>query len=365
MTTKKKKKKTTTQRRPIREILCMSLALAALVGGLSMEQRAVAEQVDEGHFDHVGTRFILTGAHEGVACESCHERGVFRGTPTECAFCHDGSGMRAESGKPLDHIPTTNHCDDCHTTFTWGEVRFEHSAVSGACTSCHNDIQAEGKPTMGHPVTTLECDACHNTFTWNSTRFDHSGITQPCSSCHNGIDARGKDLDHVDTNSECDVCHSTRAWRPASFDHAGITSGCSDCHNDVQATGVPDGHFMTMQDCNFCHRTTGWRPDTFRHMSANYPGDHARDLDCTECHPGNSDAVVYTDDPGLAPDCAGCHRSDFRPGEHKQHENPDHNYTVEELANCAGACHVYTDASLTTRKETRNGEHRVSDRDFD
>ncbi len=356
-------------------IIALAMALA-LVWALSMERRAGAEEgretdsraeseiVFDERFDHVGTRFILTGSHEGVACESCHAMGVFRGTPMSCGWCHDGSGTRAESGKPLSHVPTSNQCDDCHTTFTWLEVRFEHSGVTGACTSCHNDVQAEGKP-LGHVVTNEQCDFCHNTFVWQSIRVDHSNITAPCSSCHNNVDATGKPMDHIVTSSECDACHSTRAWVPATFDHAGIVSDCARCHNDVDASGLPDGHFITMQDCSACHTTNAWRPDTFRHMSANYPGDHARDLDCTECHPGNSEMVVYTDDPNLAPYCAGCHKNDFDPDPHKQHENPDHDYTADELADCTGACHIYTDSSLTVIKEARSGEHRVSDRDFD
>jgi hypothetical protein len=356
-------------------ILALGLALA-LVWALSGEQRADAEsggvEIESNDppanpgdetFDHVGTRFIITGSHTGVACESCHAMGVFRGTPTQCGFCHDGSGMRAESGKPIDHIPTSNQCDDCHTTFTWLEVRFEHSGVSGECRSCHNGMQAEGKP-LGHPVTNLDCDFCHNTYVWGNIRFDHSGVTQPCSSCHNGTDATGKDMGHIVTNAECDVCHSTRAWSPIVFDHDDVTQPCSSCHDGVGATGTPSGHFMSSQECDACHTTRAWVPDIFRHMSPSYPGDHARDLSCTRCHPGNSDAVVYTDDPGLAPDCAGCHRNDFKAGEHKQYENPDHNYTADELRDCTGACHVYTDSTLTVIKDRRSGEHRVSDRDF-
>ena len=74
--------------------------------------------------------------------------------------------------------------------------------------------------------------------------------------------------------------------------------------------------------------------------------------------------VVYTDDPSLAPDCAGCHRNDYRTGPHKKHENPDVQYTVQELKDCTGSCHIYTDATLTQIKETRNREHRVSDSGF-
>jgi hypothetical protein len=40
-------------------------------------------------------------------------------------------------------------------------------------------------------------------------------------------------------------------------------------------------------------------------------------------------------------------------------------YTVSELRNCSGACHVYTDANMTTIYRTRNGpQHRASSRSF-
>lgn len=386
-----------------------SLVLLGLVLGVVLAAPAVSQD-REPDFDHTATRFVLTGTHESVPCEGCHGMGVFAGTPTDCSFCHDGSGMRAESGKPIDHVPTSNRCEDCHTSVTWLEVRFDHVAVSGRCVACHNGRQATGKD-LGHITTNADCDLCHNTIIWDVVRFDHSGITEPCSSCHNGMEASGKPNDHLMTTEECDLCHSTRAWepamfdhtgitapcsschngmdatglpnghlptpaecdlchstnrwRPANFDHSGVTGACSTCHNGMDATGIPNGHFITVQDCNFCHTTNRWRPDIFSHMSPNYPGDHAQDLDCTECHPGNSDPVVYTDDPGLAPDCAGCHRNDFKQGPHKKYENPDTKYTVEELKDCSGSCHVYTDPTMSQIKDTRNREHRVSDGNFD
>jgi len=66
-----------------------------------------------------------------------------------------------------------------------------------------------------------------------------------------------------------------------------------------------------------------------------------------------------------APDCAGCHANDYKTGPHKKTENPDTRYTVDELRDCTGACHVYTDSSLTTVKKFRPGpEHRVNKNDF-
>jgi hypothetical protein len=270
----------------------------------------------ESDFDHTESRFLLTGSHENVRCEACHIAGIFQGTPTDCAFCHDGTGMRAESGKPLDHVPTSNRCEDCHTSVTWEQVRFDHAAVTGSC-----------------------------------------------SSCHNGFVARGKSNDHIFTNADCDLCHIEVVWYAIRFDHSAVMGSCSNCHNGIEATGLPNGHFGTGSQCDVCHTSNRWLPDTFRHMSGNYPGDHRDNLDCTQCHMANSEPVQWPFS-SLQPDCAGCHRSDFKPGPHKKYENPDTPYTPEELRDCSGSCHTYTDSSLSTIKKRRDSEHRVSDGDF-
>jgi hypothetical protein len=39
-------------------------------------------------------------------------------------------------------------------------------------------------------------------------------------------------------------------------------------------------------------------------------------------------------------------------------------YTVLELKNCAGACHIYTDSTFTVIRTTRSGHHRSTDGGF-
>ncbi|PKM46492.1 MAG: hypothetical protein CVV05_02105 [Gammaproteobacteria bacterium HGW-Gammaproteobacteria-1] len=85
-------------------------------------------------------------------------------------------------------------------------------------------------------------------------------------------------------------------------------------------------------------------PISFSHAGAAYPGTHRAALGCTSCHKANSEAVTWST-PAYAPDCAGCHAGDYKPGEHK-------NASVSSLRNCAGTCHK------------SSPEHRVSDRDW-
>ena len=161
-----------------------------------------------------------------------------------------------------------------------------------------------------------------------------------------------------------DNCHSTIAWLPARFDHANVVPGtCAQCHDGVSATGKPGNHWVTNQQCDQCHNTTAWTPVTHRHLSPNYPGDHRVRPACTDCHGGNSDTVTWPA-PQYQPDCAGCHASNFRSGPHDKTLQGT-KYTVSELRNCSGACHTYTNATLTTISKTRNGpEHRVTQSEF-
>jgi hypothetical protein len=268
-------------------------------------------------FDHIETRFPLTGAHERVACESCHALGIFWGVPTRCAFCHDGTGARAETAKPRKHVRSSNRCDDCHDTVLWSRFVFDHADVGGRCLSCHGRGQGEEKPRR-----------------------------------------------HVRTRADCDECHSTLAWTPAHFGHDDLSRSCASCHDGSTATGKRSRHFVTTADCDRCHVTRDWDRTHFRHQSADYPRGHRGGRDCRGCHATNRETPSWSR-PGLQPDCGACHASDYERDEHKKEERTETRYSVSELRDCTGACHLYVDASLTTIKKRRSGEHRVRDGEFD
>lgn len=197
-------------------------------------------------------------------------------------------------------------------------------------------------------------------------RVDHNHVTGTCNSCHDGVQAPGKPTGHIPTSAQCGDCHSTLAWLPAAFDHAGVTTGCGNCHNGTSASGPSTGH-MTFPangfDCSHCHTTTAWSPNTFRHViGGGYPGDHGVALTCARCHVSNTDAAFWRS-PAYKPDCAGCHSNRWKSDPHTKYGSVK--YTVSELRNCSGACHVYTDSTLTTIQNRRAGpEHRISAREF-
>ncbi len=73
-------------------------------------------------FDHNLSTFKLEGEHQEAACESCHQNGVFKGTPTDCFSCHKQDD--AHNG----HFG--NDCSACHIPTSWDNVTFDHNKIN-------------------------------------------------------------------------------------------------------------------------------------------------------------------------------------------------------------------------------------------
>jgi succinate dehydrogenase/fumarate reductase cytochrome b subunit len=262
-------------------------------------------------------------------------------------------------------VPTTASCDTCHRTTGWIPATFSHTGVTpGSCATCHNGSSAKGKPAT-HIVTTASCDTCHRTTAWIPATFSHTGVTPgSCATCHNGSSAKGKPATHVPTTLACDSCHRTTAWIPATFSHTSVTPGsCANCHNGSTAKGKPSGHFVTTQACDACHRTTAWTPvSAYSHKSAFYKA-HNAGVTCTSCHTTSNEVIAWKF-AAYKPDCAGCHAGSFKPDAHTKVSSPKLLYTVAELKDCSGACHQYTNSSMTTVSKSRTGQHRPTSGGF-
>ncbi|MGJ5045372.1 cytochrome c3 family protein, partial [Bradyrhizobium sp. HKCCYLRH1062] len=249
----------------------------------------------------------------------------------------------------------------CHkSTTTFSGARFSHTGTMAACASCHNGMAATGKPPK-HVATSAPCETCHkSTTTFSGARFSHTGTMAACASCHNGMAATGKPQKHVATSAPCESCHkNTVSFSGARMDHTSLTAPCASCHNGSNATGKSPKHFVTNVPCESCHRTVSWSSVNYRHMSASYP-NHSAAIGCTACHSGNSQAVVFKF-AAYKPDCAACHANDFRPQQHAKLVKPaPMDYTVAELKDCTGACHIYADKSQTTIITRRQRQHRVN-----
>jgi hypothetical protein len=191
-------------------------------------------------FDHAAsTGFTLAGAHEKLACESCHAAG----TPvrSECASCHGDDPHRGQLG---------GRCETCHGPQSWhAPLRFDHGLASF--------------PLLGKHVA-LECGQCHA-----SLAFHDAGGT--CVECHAEDDPHGGAF-----GTSCAACHNPSSWQAVTFDHGAQTGfeltgphsalECASCHGGGRA-----GAFAAAPACGQCHR----RDD---------PHGGRFGADCASCH---------------------------------------------------------------------------------
>jgi hypothetical protein len=273
-----------------------------------------------------------------------------------CASCHNGG---TAPGKPANHVATNAPCETCHrSTVTFAGARMNHAGVTANCASCHNGMASTGKP-ANHLITNAPCETCHrSTVTFAGARVDHSRISAPCASCHNGGSATSKPASHLITNAPCDTCHkSTVVFAGARVDHTLLTAPCASCHNGRTAEGKPAQHLLTMVPCETCHRTATWLSANYRHASPAYV-NHGPGVSCRSCHASNAQTVAWKF-PSFRPDCASCHVDKYHPMSHPKFQKPvTVYYTVAELRDCRGACHIYADNSQKTIVTRRSGVHQ-------
>ncbi len=339
----------------------VAAAVLAIVATVQALPCAAAQDRVQMAYDHLRTRFPLTGAHATTPCETCHVGGQMAGTPTQCVFCHRAGSRIAVTVKPPRHVQTTEACDVCHrSAATWTGARFSHVAVApGSCFSCHNGSTASGKPS-GHIATTASCDTCHRTTAWvPAAGFNHASVVPgTCASCHNGSTGTGKPSNHIATTASCDQCHRTTAWLPATFNHATVVAGtCASCHNGSSATGKPSGHVVTTASCDQCHNTTAWLPATFNHAGVT-PGS------CATCHrTGGSGLAKPTNHipyesqllAGTSLGCDACHTSTTS----FTIEKMNHNNTQGNGAGWCRGCHL-TGTSYLGNMQKKSLTHQRS-----
>ncbi len=143
------------------------------------------------NFDHAGTAFPLTGAHQRLACERCHIGGVFTGLSPACVSCHR---QDYDSTTDPNHAATgfSTNCITCHNTTGWAGARFDHAPwfpiYAGAhngkwrtCADCHVNSASFAE---------FSCFGCHPHSDQAKTDGGHQGVngysydSPACYRCH-------------------------------------------------------------------------------------------------------------------------------------------------------------------------------------
>lgn len=89
-------------------------------------------------FDHSLSNFNLDGAHVNVECNQCHKNNIFKGTPIECALCHNDPEYHAG-------MFPGQACSQCHTAIAWRPASYDgphtfpinHGEKNNTCADCH------------------------------------------------------------------------------------------------------------------------------------------------------------------------------------------------------------------------------------
>ncbi len=313
----------------IQTLLLSVLALTA--------PQAFAVKMDK-NFDHYNTNFPLDGAHQKKAkCDSCHKRGIFKGTPRTCVACHGTNSKIATTTMSSTHVRTTGECDTCHTQNAWTSVRMDHSAVSGACKSCHGTTRGVTGPPPVHSK--LDCGECHRTRAWKPAKgYVHSPEDTNCVKCHTpgGQASRvAKPATHIPViGQDCGACHDNSKPKfnvGVKMDHSQVSDNCKSCHDGSQTRAGAQSytsstrithqiHVTDLSDCRGCHKTgfTTWNGRSKVPVPGIGTGNHsgkftAQSCGTSGCHTSGGGAAPQSHTSGMASpsiisaSCSDCH----------------------------------------------------------
>jgi hypothetical protein len=269
-------------------------------------------------FDHGKAAFPLTGKHQSVACEKCHqppEKGqplLFKGLMYgSCQNCH----MDPHRGAFQD-VKFRGTCETCHVTAGWKLNRpageFDHSTTKFPLKGKHAEIL---------------CEKCHK-----DTDFHRQLAHERCADCHE--DKHKGQFKERAAGSDCKSCHDEKGFKPGLFDKEAhrksafplegkhFDVACEQCH---QPKG-PDAVYITRKlvcsachvdrhggefasapkenKCDLCHDPNGFQQTTFsgmRHAETKFPltGRHAY-LECFDCHKLIEPAISARPLPAIA-----------------------------------------------------------------
>ncbi|MFN3243802.1 MAG: cytochrome c3 family protein [Planctomycetota bacterium] len=259
-------------------------------------------------FDHRMIGFDLSGAHDQLKCDACHEHAYaevlpenqqrFLGLQRDCGSCHaNPHGGRMQMT-----------CVTCHTQsdFTqrfvskhdrWLRLEGAHGGVD--CRSCHQAGSAHALEALRPgELSARGCADCHESPHVAAFVAGNGG----CASCHQ------QEFEHFDDDRlaltaeqhahsgfalgaphdrlACTACHDA-AGTFAERHPGRAPTDCRACHQDPHG-GQFDGSPLAEQDCVSCHERTHFAPHRFdeaMHARTALPldGRHAEQR-CEACH---------------------------------------------------------------------------------
>ncbi|UCD52678.1 MAG: hypothetical protein JSW27_08580 [Phycisphaerales bacterium] len=312
-----------------------------LVNALSWRGR------DPNHFEHPHVTFALSGAHDNLACDACHQ-GRLSGQLTLSGFPNQ---LRESTYLGLTQVCVDCHadvhagglakeCQSCHDQHQWRPARLfrhdEYYVLEGThaqaeCSGCHL-IPERGDPNLSsgavvddiklvfNRVRGTTCFECHedpHRTTWAKDCVDcHAAADMTWAEGNRGMSPdlhvlSGFALEVPHANVACEACHPaglTYAQRfpdPNGAHYGRRVDNCAGCHDDPHG-GQFEGRYANCLDCHEKEHFSPARFDTVRHIET-YPLNEAHAAaECVACHPADPNTGVhrYVATPRS---CEACH----------------------------------------------------------
>ena len=278
-------------------------------------------------FDHNKARFALTGKHETVFCQKCHQSVVdnrfasdkefqrFTGLKfgqcldchqdahnnkfgQDCQRCHNTSGWQGINRAEFDHSKTRFALDGKHAAVACDRCHLPGKSFKGLvfdrCQDCHSDYhrgQFAARQSKG------ACEECHTVAGFEPARFSleqHAGTSYPLAGSHLAV--------------PCNVCHTETQLADSveTIRFKFANTRCLACHKDPHKGQVDK--YVTQSGCESCHIVDSWRKTSFDHSRMKLPlvGRHAA-IACRACHQQNEVDAASLKLVELPLKCQGCH----------------------------------------------------------
>ena len=131
-------------------------------------------------FNHDFTDFPLTGGHQMLVCQSCHDSADFAVKEQDCVDCHQKDDIHEQT--------LTNQCATCHNPSSWTTWQFDHQKQT--------DYPLKGAHSN------LSCELCHSPSLPKPLSPPNS-----CATCH-----KEDDVHNGTFGKNCQQCHTTERF---------------------------------------------------------------------------------------------------------------------------------------------------------
>jgi hypothetical protein len=209
-------------------------------------------------FNHSTTKFVLTGKHIAVPCQTCHTNGNYQLVYTDCYQCHSTDFQGTINP---NHVTGnfSHSCQTCHTMIAWQPATFDHNTTKFSLTGAHIAVPCQTCHTNGnYQLVYTDCYQCHQSNFQQTTNPNHAAAGFPTT---------------------CETCHSTSTWAGATFNHTWFPTNhrnangvCANCHSNPL-------DYSAFQ-CITCH--TKAQTDSHHTSVQGYAWNSAN---CYQCHP--------------------------------------------------------------------------------